>query len=77
MGDCPRKAPSVATDGLGQYLLENALEEKKGALRQKVVKFQGASFEEGVFLAQGSFEDEASREPGSLQSLGKSCGRVG
>ena len=51
-------------DGLGQYLLENALAEKRDD--QKVERLQGASFEDGV-----------SREQGSLQSLGKSCGRAG
>ena len=51
-------------DGPGQYLLENALAEQKDD--QKVERLQGASFEDGV-----------SREQGSLQSLGKSCGRVG
>ena len=64
MGGRPRKAPSVAMDGLGQYLLENALAEKKDD--QKVERLQGASFEDGVSPGQGS-----------LQSLGKSCGRVG
>ena len=72
--DCPKTGQSVAPDGLVQYLQENvqALDEEK----QEVERLQGASFGGGELLEQASFEGEVSPERGSLQSLGKSCGRV-